>query len=118
MSAIMETEPGDVMVVAVEFYAPPQDRRDAPRNNCRRFRVGERVRFVSYFRDENLKDHPYGWMAVIEPIDPADRNQYVATDASFVTCECWNGLRKYFARALLKRLRRVFFPRSRKASSG
>ena len=107
MSAIMETEPGTPMVVVTPFEVRPRDAAFQPTPGAARsFRVGEHVRYLRYYRDENLVDHPYGWMAVFEVMDGRDTNVYAASDALFVTEDCWEGLRRHFRKSFLAGLRR------------
>ena len=45
-------------------------------------------------------------MAVFEPLDPADKNRYVATQSYFVTLDCWEELGRYFAKTNVKGIKR------------
>jgi hypothetical protein len=70
--------------------------------------VGEHVRYVGFHKDEHYKDTPgLGWMVVF---DAEDGKRYAATQTFFVTKECWQGLKKFFARRLLRE------PRPRKTA--
>src|SRR5271169_3608650 len=57
MSVIQETPAGDEIVIIQEFNASP-DGEGFSWATSRRFRVGERVRFVSFRQDPHYKDHP------------------------------------------------------------
>jgi hypothetical protein len=107
MSVIIESQAGDELVCIEQFSATPQG---VPFcwDTCHTFRVGERIRYVSCYRDEYFKDHPVGWMVVF---DGEDGRRYAATQTYFVTQECWRGLKKSFARRLLRE------PKRRKHSS-
>ena len=100
MSVITETEPGGEMVCILGFSARPRGRDNQPIASAQRtFRVGERVRYVTFFYKNTPHDNPTGFMAVFEPLHSADKNRYAATQDYFVTADCWEGLRKYFASA-------------------
>ncbi len=105
MSFIPECQVGDQLVCIESFSASPKG-ESFSWATCRTFKIGEPVRYVSHYRDEYYKDHPGGWMVVLEA---ADGKTYAATQTYFVTEECWQGLKKFFARRLLHE------PRSRKA---
>ncbi len=97
MSAITETGPGGEMVCIVAFSARPRDRGQRPIPGPRRqFRVGEHVRFVSAFFKDTPDDNPTGWMAVFEPLGEESDVPYAATQAYFVSLDCWAGLEKHF----------------------
>jgi hypothetical protein len=102
MSVIIESQPGDGLICIEAFSGPPQGERPSPETN-RTFRVGERVRFAGAYRDEHFKDHPVGWMVVF---DAADGKRYAATQTYFVTEQCWRGLKKFFAKRLLREPKR------------
>ena len=104
MSVIIESQSGDEIVCIEEFSGPPQGEQPSPETR-RTFRIGERVRYLSYYRDQNLHDHPVCWMVVFQA---SDGRQYTATQTYFVTQECWQGLKKFFAHRLLRE------PKSRK----
>jgi hypothetical protein len=99
MSAITETEPGGDMVCILGFSARPRGLDDqlipGPR---RRFSVGERVRYLTFFYTPTPEDNPVGFMAVFQALDEADKNRYAATQDYFVTMDCWEGLRQHFAK--------------------
>jgi len=107
MSVIIESQPGDELICIAEFSGPPQG-ATASWETDRTFRIGERIRYVSSYRDEHFKDHPVGWMVVF---DAADGKRYAATQTYFVTEECWERLKKFFARRLLRE------PKHRKSAS-
>jgi hypothetical protein len=102
MSAISETEVGGEIVCIGSFSGCPHGETPSWETR-RRFRVGERVRYAGYYQDENLKDNSAGWMVLF---DAADGKRYRATQTFFVSVECWEGLKKYFARQLLQEPRR------------
>jgi hypothetical protein len=107
MSAIMETEPGGEMVCILAFSARPRGEDGQPiSGERRRFHVGQRVRFFSFFFKSTPQDNPSGYMAVFEPLDPSDKNRYAATETYFVTLDCWEDLGRYFARNRAKRAKR------------
>jgi hypothetical protein len=56
-----------------------------------------------------LKDSPAGWVVLC---DAADGKQYAATQTYFVTEECWDGLKTFFANRLLQEPKRRRAPRS------
>jgi hypothetical protein len=100
MSFIPECQSGDKLVCIESFSASP---RGEPFSwaTSRTFKIGERVRYVSHYRDEQYKDHPAGWMVVFEA---ADCNEYAATQSYFVTREAWRSLEGYFTRRVIRRL--------------
>jgi hypothetical protein len=98
VSVINESQPGDELICIEGFSTSPKGERSSW-DTSRAFRIGERVRYVSYYRDKNLKDNPVCWMVVFEAVDG---KQYDATQTYFVTEECWQGLKKFFARRLLQ----------------
>src|SRR5438132_8676634 len=102
MSVIIESQAGDELVCIEQFSATAQG-VPFSWDTCHTFRVGERIRYVSSYRDEHFKDHPVGWMVVF---DAEDGGRYAATQTYFVTEECWQGLKKFFARRLLREPRR------------
>jgi hypothetical protein len=101
MSAITETEPGGEMVCIVSFSARPLDASPEESRGRRTFHVGERVRYLTHFFRDTPHDNPVGYMAVFVPIDPGDTTHYAATQDYFVSMDCWDGLRKYFASQLV-----------------
>ena len=100
MSAITETEPGREMVCILEYSAPRNAAGDPSPGDRRVFRVGERVRLVSSFDKRTPEDNPTGAMAVFEPLGGGE-TLYSATGSYFVTVDCWEGLRSYFAKSLV-----------------
>lgn len=102
MSPILEAQPGDEIVCIAEFSASPHG-EGFSWETSRTFRVGERSRYASYYRDEHFKDHPSGWRVLI---DAADGKRYSATQSYFVTIDGWRGLKRFFARRLLRDPRR------------
>jgi len=98
MSVILESQPGHELICIESFSGTPQG--TAPSwDSSREFRVGERVRFVGSALDANLADSPAGWMVIF---DAADGLRYSACQSNFVGEECWRGLKRYFAKRLLK----------------
>lgn len=103
MSVILESQPGDELINIEEFNGSPEG-TPFSWETSRRFRIGERVRYVSFFQDQHYKDHPgLGWMVIFEA---ADGKRYAATQTYFVTEECWRGLKKFFAKRLLREPKR------------
>ncbi len=96
MSVIIESQAGDELLCIEEFSASPQG-EPFSWETSHTFHVGERILYVSSYRDEHFKDHPVGWMVVF---DAADGKRYAATQTYFVTEECWQGLKKFFAKRL------------------
>ena len=106
MSVILESQPGDELIVIEAFHAAAEGERFSWENS-RHFRIGERVRYLGFLQDQHYKDHPgLGWMVRFQA---ADSKPYLAAQTYFVTEECWRGLKKFFARRLLRE------PKSRKA---
>lgn len=109
MSAILGTEPGDELVCVECSSVLP--RGAAGQTKARRnFRIGDRVRYLGYYRDENLKDNPAGWMVIFASENTKGANQCAATQTYFMTSGQWKALKKYFARTLVSEPR----PRGRK----
>ncbi len=94
MSVINESQKGDELICLEEFEGPPQGERPSPETN-HTFRIGERVRYLGFYRHETFADNPVGWMVVFEA---GDGKRYAATQSYFVTLECWEELKKHFAR--------------------
>ena len=107
MSVINESQLGDELVCIMEFSGPPEGARPSLETE-RTFRIGERIRYVSYRQDQNLKDNPVCWMVIF---DAADGKRYAATQTYFVTEECWQRLKKFFAKRLLREPKRRKAPR-------
>jgi hypothetical protein len=103
MSVIQESEAGGEIVILEEFHASPEG-EPFSWDTSRQFRIGERVRYVRFFQDQHYRDHPgLGWNVVF---DTSDGKRYVATQSYFVTEECWQRLKKFFAKRLMKEPRR------------
>ena len=102
MSPILEAQVGDEIVCIAEFSASPHGEGFAWETG-RTFRIGERLRYAGYYRDDHFKDHPTGWMVLF---DAADGKRYSATQTYFATVDCWRGLKRFFARRLLREPRR------------
>jgi hypothetical protein len=99
MSVILESQAGDELIIIGEFHASPQGEAFSWETS-HRFCIGQRVRYVSFFQDAHFKDHPgLGWMVVF---DAVDGKRYAATQTYFITEECWERLKKFFARRLLR----------------
>lgn len=99
MNVILGSQPGDELVIIQEFHASPHGQAFSW-GTSRKFRVGERARFVTFSQDPHYKDHPgLGWTVTFETVDG---NRYSATQTYFVTDECWQGLKRFFARRLLR----------------
>jgi hypothetical protein len=98
MNVILESQSGDALICIQEFLATPEGVPFSSKKS-HTFRIGERVRYVSFRQNEHLKDSPAGWQAIFEA---ADGKRYAATQTYFVTEECWQGLKKFFARRLLR----------------
>jgi hypothetical protein len=106
MSVIQDSQAGDEIIIIQPFHASPEGERFSWENS-RHFRVGERVHYLGFLQDQYYKDHPgLGWMVRFQT---ADGKPYSATQTYFVTEECWQGLKKFFARRLLRE------PKARKA---
>jgi hypothetical protein len=94
MSVIQESQAGDELIAIQEFHASP-DGEPFSWETSHRFRVGERVRYLGFRQDQHYKDHPgLGWTVRFEA---ADGRCYAATATYFVTEECWQGLKQFFA---------------------
>ena len=107
MSVILESQPGDEILIVQAFHAAPEG-QPFSWGASRKFRVGERVRYVRFEQDAHHRDHPgLGWQVVF---DAADGKRYAATHTYFVTEECWQGLKRFFARRLLHEPRRRHTP--------
>src|SRR5262249_32761247 len=99
MSVILESQAGDELIIIQEFNASPEG-EPFSWESSHRFRVGERVRYVCFAQAQHYKDHPgLGWMVCF---DAMDGKRYQATQTYFVTEECWQGLKRFFARRLLR----------------
>ena len=102
MSVILECQPGDEVVCIEEFHASPEGESFAW-DTSRHFHVGERLRYVSSRQDPRHQDRPNGWLVIFEAVD---NKRYAATQTYFVTDECWQRIKRYFARRLLRDPRR------------
>ncbi len=107
MSVINESQAGDELILIAEFVGCAEG-EPFSWEKSRKFRIGERVRYVRFYQDQNLKDNPVCWMVVFEA---ADGKRYAATQTDFVTEECWQGLKKFFAKRLLRDSKRLRSPR-------
>lgn len=108
MSVILESQAGDELICIEQFWASP-DGTVPSTQTSRPFRVGERVRYVTFRQDPYYKDHPgLGWTVVFEA---SDGQRYAATQTYFVTEECWKGLKKFFAKRMFREPRRRQMPR-------
>ena len=99
MSVILDSEAGAEIIVIQAFSASPEG---CPFNGktSHNFRIGESARYVRFYQDQHFKDHPgLGWMVVF---DAADGKRYAATQTHFVTEECWQNLKKFFAKRLMR----------------
>jgi hypothetical protein len=102
MSVILESQPGNELVCIDEFHASP-DGEGFSWDSSRTFRVGERVRYLSFRQDPNRPDSPVCWLVVYRAADGKD---YAATQTYFVTEDGWRRLKRFFARRLLREPRR------------
>lgn len=100
MSVILESQPGDKLVCIEGFSVSPPG-EPFSWETCRTLKIGERVRYVSHYRDEHYKDNPVGWMVVFKT---EDGKQYAATQTYFVTRDGWRQLDTYFWRHILRRV--------------
>jgi hypothetical protein len=99
MSVIVDSQAGDNLIIIQAFHASP-DGEPFAWETSRHFRVGERVRYVGFFQDQYYRDHPgLGWTIRFEA---EGGKQYTATQTYFVDEECWQGLKRFFARRLLR----------------
>jgi hypothetical protein len=92
MSAILECHPGDEVLLIQAFLASPEGVEFSMRT-CRRFVVGERVRYLGYQRQPEREGRPDGWMVRFEA---ADGKRYATSHTHVVTEECWHGLETFF----------------------
>src|SRR5262249_15498213 len=98
MSVILECQSGDEFVCIQEFHASP-DGEGFSWETSRQFRIGERLRYKGFRRNDHLKDRPNAWLVLFEA---KEGQQYAAEQTYFVTTECWQGIKKHFARRLPK----------------
>ena len=87
MPMITETLRGDELVCLQDFEA--SDAADR-----RTFHIGDRVRFVGWEQDDDIRDNPVLWLIVF---DTDDGKRYAAPQNCFASDECWRGLQKFFA---------------------
>ena len=97
MSVIHDAQPNDEIICIREFHASP-DGEGFSWNTSRRFRVGERVRYMGFRLDQHFKEQPNGWQVTFET---SDGKHYAATQSHFVNVECWQALKRFFAKRLL-----------------
>ncbi len=88
MSVIIESQPGDKLVCIASFSAAPKG-EPFVWETSRTFKIGERVRYLSHYREERDKDYPAGWLVVVKA---ADGKEYAATQTYFVTRAVWRNL--------------------------
>ena len=99
MSVIQESQAGDELICIESFFVSPKGMMPSW-ETARKFHIGERVRYVDFCHDRGPEyDHPTDWMV---DFDAADGQRYSATHIYFVTVECWEGLKKYFAKGLMR----------------
>ena len=99
MSVIIDSQSGDELICIQEFHASPAG-EGFSWETCHQFRIGERVRYVSFLQDQHDKDIPgLGWTVVVEA---EDANRYTATQTHFVTVDCWVSMKRFFARRLMR----------------
>jgi len=98
MNVILESQPGDELICIQEFSACPEGTAFSW-DRSRAFEIGERVRYASFRQNQNLAESPAGWQVLVVA---ADGQQYAASQTYFVTEECWQGLKRFFARRLLR----------------
>jgi hypothetical protein len=98
MNVILESEPGDELVCIQVFLATPEGVPFSSENS-HTFRIGESVSYVNFRQNKHQKDSPAGWHVIVRA---ADGKHYAATQTFFVTEECWEGLKKFLARRVLR----------------
>jgi hypothetical protein len=98
MSVILECQPGDEFVCIQAFHASP-DGESFSWDTSRKFRPGDRLRYVECRQNTQFSGRPNEWMVVFEA---GDNKRYSATQTYFVTTECWKGIKQFFARRLLR----------------
>jgi hypothetical protein len=109
MNVIGESQPGDELTIIQEFHVSPSGERFSWKTS-RNFRVGERVRYVSFLQDRHGRDIPgLGWMVLFEA---DDGKRYAATQTYFVNDACLEDLRKLFAKRSAPKSRRARTARS------
>lgn len=99
MSFLPESQPGDKLV-CIESFSASAKGEPFSWATCRTFKIGERVRYLSHYRDDHYKDHPAGWMVIFEA---ADAKEYAATQTYFLTREAWRNLEEYFVRYVIRK---------------
>jgi hypothetical protein len=97
MSVTHDCQAGDEIVCLEEFHASP-DGEPFSWDTSRKFRVGERLRYVDSRLEARFADRPHGWHVVFES---SDGKRYAATQTYFVTTDCWRGIKRYFAKRLM-----------------
>jgi hypothetical protein len=91
------------MVSVVDFSARPRDDDNRPiPGRTRNFHLGERVRLLGCFFDDQPADNPNGWMAVFSALDPSDANRYAAVESYFLPLEWWEGIRRHLAEVMVR----------------
>ncbi|MCI0459020.1 MAG: hypothetical protein L0Z62_18845 [Gemmataceae bacterium] len=100
MSVIIESQPGDKLVCVESFSASPRGEPFSWQTS-RTFRIGERVKYVTHYRDEHRMDQPTGWMVVVSA---EDGKEYAATQTYFLTREAWRALERYFVNRTVRKL--------------
>jgi len=103
VSVILECKQGDSFYCLQRFNASP-DGRPFSWNNCRQFKIGERLEYVGYKKDANLSHQPNGWLVVFRA---GDDTLFSAAQTYFVTEECWRGLEKFFRSEFTKSAKQV-----------
>ena len=102
MSVILETQPGDEIIVLQEFNASPEGEPFSWKTS-KKFRVGQKVKYVSFYRDEHFAKHPgLGWMIVFQ----ANGHRYAATQTQFVNEDCWQDLKDHIAKGVVQDLKK------------
>ena len=103
MSAIRETPIGGEMVSVIDFAARARDAENKPiPGRLRNFRLGERVRLLGCFFDDQPADNPNGWMAVFSALDASDPNRYAAVEAYFLPLEWWENIKRHLAEVMVQ----------------
>ena len=98
MSVIVDCQPGDRFYCIGEFHASP-DGQGFSWQTSRKFRVGDRFRYLGFRQNANSKDRPTGWFVVFEA---GNGKRYAATQTYFVTEDEWECIKKYFVRRAVR----------------